>query len=48
MRLKNLTLILAALATVFVLGACAALEQSSGNQGEQKQAAQEPQRSRKS
>ena len=35
MRLKNLILILAALATVFVLGACAALEQSSDGQGDQ-------------
>ena len=35
MRLKNLILILAVLATVFVLGACAALEQSSGGQGDQ-------------
>ena len=35
MRLKNLILILAALATVFVLGACTALEQSSDGQGEQ-------------
>jgi sortase A len=39
MRLKNLILILAALAVVFVLGACAALEQSSGDQGDQKQEA---------
>src|SRR5918999_744442 len=35
MRLKNLILIFAALAVVFVLGACAALEQSSGDQGDQ-------------
>ncbi len=42
MRLKNLILILAALATVYVLGACAAMEQSSGDQGEQKQAQETP------
>jgi sortase A len=35
MRSKNLTLILAALATVFVLGACASFERSSGDQGGQ-------------
>ena len=35
MRLKNLILILAVLATVFVVGACAALEQPSGGQGDQ-------------
>jgi sortase A len=35
MRLRNLILILAALATVFVLGACASSEQSSGEQGNQ-------------
>ena len=33
--LKNLILILAVLATVVLLGACAALEQSSGDQGDQ-------------
>jgi sortase A len=36
MRLKNLSLIFAALAVVSVLGACAALEQFSGDQGDQK------------
>ncbi len=44
MRLKRLIVILAVLATVFVLGACAAAEQSAGgqgDQGEQKQAQQE-------
>jgi sortase A len=35
MRLKNLILVFTALAVVFVLGACAAMEQSSGEQGDQ-------------
>jgi sortase A len=39
MRLKNLILILAALATVFVVAACA---QSAGDQGNQEQAQEEP------
>jgi sortase A len=37
MRLKNLILILVVLAMVVVLGACAALEQSSNDQGDQAQ-----------
>ncbi|MCA1847811.1 MAG: sortase [Actinobacteria bacterium] len=37
MRLKNLILIIAVLAMVVVLGACAALEQSSNDQGDQAQ-----------
>ena len=46
MRLKNLVLILAALATIFVLAACASSGQSSGdqaNQGGQKQQQQQKQ-----
>jgi sortase A len=42
MRLRNLIVILAALATVFVLGACASsLGQSGGDQGNQEQGQQE-------
>jgi sortase A len=43
MRLKNLILIAAMLATVVVLGACAALQQSSSDQGDQGGQAQQKQ-----